>query len=114
MCCRIRQSRPPGRRPQHALPQPAAHRIRGGAGMIQSNGKTKTSLPAWKVILRTIIYRRDLWLANWLAMMVTMLFYQIPGLALREFFNSLSGSAQFGLTLWTIIALLFAAEIGSI
>jgi ATP-binding cassette, subfamily B, bacterial len=75
--------------------------------------ETKRTLPAWKVILRTIRYRRDLWLANWLAMMVAMLFYQIPGLALREFFNALSGNAQGGLNLWTIIALLFAAEIGS-
>ena len=34
-------------------------------------------LPAWKVILKTIQYRKDLWLANWLAMMVTMLFYLV-------------------------------------
>jgi ATP-binding cassette, subfamily B, bacterial len=75
--------------------------------------ETKRTLPAWKVILRTIRYRRDLWLGNLLAMLVAMLFYQIPGLALREFFNALSGNAQGGLNLWTIIALLFAAEIGS-
>ena len=35
------------------------------------NKKTKASLPAWKVIWRVIVYRRDLWLANWLAMMIT-------------------------------------------
>jgi ATP-binding cassette subfamily B protein len=75
--------------------------------------ETKRTLPAWKVILKTIRYRRDLWLGNWLAMMAAMLFYQIPGLALREFFNALSGGTQTGLNLWTIIALLFAAEIGS-
>lgn len=74
----------------------------------------KTSLPAWKVILRTIRYRLDLWLANLFAMLILMLFYQIPALALREFFNLLSGSAQLGLNLWSIIALLFCAEIGSI
>ncbi len=72
------------------------------------------SLPAWKVILKMILYRKDLWLANWLAMMIMMLFYQIPGLAMREFFNLLSGNSQFGLNLWTIIALLFCAEIASI
>ncbi len=72
------------------------------------------SLPAWKVILKMILYRKDLWLANWLAMMITMLFYQIPGLAIREFFNLLSGNSQFGLNLWTLIALLFCAEIASI
>jgi ATP-binding cassette subfamily B protein len=79
-----------------------------------NTAQTKPSLPAWKVILRTIQYRRDLWLANTLMMLFTMLFYQIPGLALREFFNALTGSAQFGLNLWTIIALLFCSEIGSI
>ena len=34
-------------------------------------------------------------------MMITMLFYQIPGLAMREFFNMLSGNAQLGLNIWT-------------
>jgi ATP-binding cassette, subfamily B, bacterial len=71
-------------------------------------------LPAWKVVLRMIQYRKDLWWRNWLAMMITMLFYQIPGLLLREFFNMLSGSAQMGLNIWTVVALLFCAEIGSI
>jgi ATP-binding cassette, subfamily B, bacterial len=74
----------------------------------------KPSLPAWKVILKTIAYRRDLWLGNLLMMLFTMLFYQVPGLAIREFFNILTGHAQFGLNLWTLIALIFAAEIGSI
>ena len=87
--------------------------MRSSIGDTAKTPETKRTLPAWKVILRTIRYRRDLWLGNWLAMMVTMLFYQIPALALREFFNALSGSTQAGLNLWTIIALLFAAEIGS-
>ena len=47
----------------------------------------KDSLPAWKVILKMIQYRPDLWLANLFAMLLLMLFVQIPGLALREFFN---------------------------
>jgi ATP-binding cassette subfamily B protein len=76
--------------------------------------ETKRTLPAWKVIFRMIRYRRDLWLANLLAMLFLMLFYQIPGLVLREFFNTLSGSNQAGMNLWTIVALLFAAETGSI
>jgi len=70
-------------------------------------------LPAWKVILKMIQYRPGLWLANSFAMLITMLFYQIPALAIREFFNLVSGDAGAGLNLWTIIALLFAAEIGS-
>jgi ATP-binding cassette subfamily B protein len=43
-----------------------------------------------------------------------MSFIQIPGLAMREFFNILSGEAQVGLNLWSIISLLFMAEIGSV
>jgi len=74
----------------------------------------RPTLPAWKVILRVIRYRRDLWLANLLAMLLMMMFYQIPGLALREFFNMLSGGATLGLNLWSIIALLLCAEIGSV
>ncbi len=46
-------------------------------------------------------------------MMITMLFLQIPALALREFFNMLSGNAQLGLNLWSLVALLFLAELGS-
>ncbi len=74
----------------------------------------KNALPAWKVILKTIQYRPWIWLGNLFAMLVTMLFYQIPGLAMREFFNLLSGDAQTGLNIWSIIILLFAAELGSI
>ncbi len=76
--------------------------------------ETKRTLPAWKVIYRMIRYRRDLWLGNLLAMLFLMLFYQIPGLVLREFFDTLSGSTQTGMNLWTIVALLFCAEIGSV
>jgi ATP-binding cassette subfamily B protein len=47
-------------------------------------------------------------------MLVAMLFFQVPGLAMREFFNLLSGDAQTGLNLWSIIVLLFAAELGSV
>lgn len=72
------------------------------------------SLPAWLVIWRMIRYRPKLWLANLLAMIIAMLFFQVPGLAMREFFNLLSGEAKVSFDLWTIIALLFAAEIGGV
>ena len=78
-----------------------------------TTGPPKATLPAWKVVWKMIVYRKDLWLGNWLMMIFTMLFYQIPGLALREFFNLLSGNAQMGLNVWTLIGLMFAAEIGS-
>ena len=79
-----------------------------------SQSEIRKALPAWKVIFKTIQYRPGLWFANLFAMLVTMLFYQVPGLAMREFFNLLSGDAQTGLNLWSIIALLFTAEFGSI
>ncbi|MEN8172884.1 MAG: ABC transporter ATP-binding protein [Chloroflexota bacterium] len=72
------------------------------------------SIPAWKVIWSMIRYRPKLWLANLLAMIIAMIFFQVPGLLMREFFNMLTGSAQVGLDLWTIVALLFTAEIGSV
>ena len=79
-----------------------------------SNHKPKATLPAWKVVWKSIVYRKDLWLANWLAMMITMLFLQIPALALREFFDMLSGNAQLGLNIWSLVALLFLSELGSV
>lgn len=82
-------------------------------GATTTNPPKKATLPAWKVVWKMIVYRKDLWLGNWLMMIFTMLFYQIPGLALREFFNLLSGNAQMGLNLWSLIGLMFAAEIGS-
>ena len=72
------------------------------------------TMPAWKVIWKMIRFQPKLWLANLLAMVIAMLFFQVPGLLMREFFNSLTGSAQVGLNLLTIVALLFAAEIGSV
>ena len=82
---------------------------------VQAKEKKRiNALPAWKVIVKTILFRRWLWLANMLAMLITMLFYQIPGLAMREFFNLLSSDSQLGLNIWSIIVLLFAAEFGSI
>jgi ATP-binding cassette, subfamily B, bacterial len=82
--------------------------------MSATEKKKPVTLPAWKVIWKMVLYRKDLWLANWFMMMILMLFYEIPGLALREFFNNLTGTAGMGLNLWTIVALLFAAEIGSV
>ncbi len=72
------------------------------------------ALPAWRVIWRMIRFRWKYWLANLFAMIIAMLFFQVPGLLMREFFNSLSNDARVGLNLWTIIALLFAAEIGGV
>lgn len=67
------------------------------------------SLPAWKVIFATIRFRPWLWIGNFIAMMVLMLFFQVPALVLREFFNLLSGSEPAGLSVWTLVALMSSA-----
>ena len=80
-----------------------------------SDKKTTTQkLPAWKVIWKMIAYRKELWLGNLAAMLVTMVVLQVPGFALREFFNMLSGNAEFGLNVWTLVALLFISELTSV
>lgn len=86
----------------------------GKNGSNHDHHHPKATLPAWKVVWKSILYRKDLWLANWFAMMITMLFIQLSALALREFFNLISGDAQLGLNLWSLIALLFLSEIGSV
>jgi ATP-binding cassette, subfamily B, bacterial len=74
--------------------------------------EARRPLPAWRVILATIRFRPRLWLLNTLALFFLMFFFMLPGVISREFFNLLSGSARAGLNLWTLVALLFASEIG--
>jgi ATP-binding cassette subfamily B protein len=72
------------------------------------------ALPAWRVILAMIRFRPRLWLGNLAAMLVLMLVFQVPGLAMRAFFNLLTGDAQVSLGIWAIVALLFASEVGRV
>ena len=72
----------------------------------------KNSLPAWRIILKTIEYRPKLWLGNLAAMIVLTIFWQVPALIMREFFNLLSGNAQAGLNVWSIAVLLLVCEFG--
>ncbi len=68
-------------------------------------------LPAWRVVWATIRFRPGFWLLNFLSMMVLMLGLQVPGLVMRQFFNTLSGSAPAELGLWTLIAFLLVSEV---
>jgi ATP-binding cassette subfamily B protein len=74
--------------------------------------RPRQSLPAWKVIVGAIRYQPRLWLLNLAAMLALTIFWQLPALVMREFFNLLSGNAQAGFNLWTIVALLAAFEVG--
>jgi ATP-binding cassette subfamily B protein len=71
----------------------------------------KPPIPTWKVVWRTIVYRRRFWLANLASMLVLNLFWQAPGLIMREFFNLLTNNGEAHLGLWTLIALLFVTEV---
>ena len=70
------------------------------------------ALPAWVVILRMVRYRPGLWLGNLAAMLTLILFWQMPGLVMRQFFDLLTGEASAGLNVWSIVALLCAFELG--
>ncbi len=68
------------------------------------------SLPAWQVITAMIRFRPRLWIGNFCAMMVLMVFFQVSPLVLRQFFNLLSGSAPAGINVWTLAVLMFVGE----
>jgi ATP-binding cassette subfamily B protein len=71
----------------------------------------KPPIPIWKVVWRTIVYRRSFWIMNLISMLILNVFWQAPGLIMREFFNQLSNNGDAHLGLWTLIALLFATEL---
>lgn len=72
------------------------------------------TLPTWRVILDMVRYRWKLWLGNLASMLVLIAFWQIPGFLMREFFDLLTGDAEAGWTVWTLIGLLLACELGRV
>ncbi len=74
----------------------------------------KPPIPTWKVVWRSIVYRRRFWLLNLASMLVLNLFWQAPGLIMREFFNLLSDNGDAHLGLWTLVALMFATELARV
>ncbi len=76
----------------------------------------------WQYIWGLIRFRPGLYLlSGLLASTMFYLFPLVPGLIARQFLNSLSGDAQAGFGLWTLIALLvgtalvrFAALVGAV
>ena len=68
-------------------------------------------IPTWKIIWRLIVYRRTFWLLNLAAMLVLNIFWQAPGLIMRDFFNLLTDNAQANFGLWTLVALMFVTEV---
>ena len=66
----------------------------------------------WWAILAVIRYRPGLYLLNIAGMIVYSLGVQVPGLALREFFDLLSGAAVVRVGLLGILTMLCVGGIG--
>jgi ATP-binding cassette subfamily B protein len=79
-----------------------------------SEAPRKLAQPAWRVIFAMIRFRPKLWLLNTLSLWLLMVFFMVPGLIAREFFNLVTGEAPTGFNLWTLVALLFVSEIGGV
>ena len=74
-----------------------------------STPASASALPAWRVILSMLLFRPWYWFVDLLAVSLLRLAWHVgPGLILQAFFNLLSGEAQAGLTIWTILAALGA------
>lgn len=76
--------------------------------MTGANGRVlDPPLRAWRVILSMLRFRPWYWFIDLLSVSLLRVAWQIgPGLILQAFFNLLSGEAQAGVTLWTILAAL--------
>jgi ATP-binding cassette subfamily B protein len=96
----------PGSKPPKTRSEASADPVRGGEPALDA-------LPAWRVILAAVLFRRKLWLIDLgSALLYTFLRDIVPGLVMRAFFNLLSGAAPAGVNIWTIVATLVAIELG--
>ena len=76
------------------------------------NPDRAATLPAWRVILSMVRFRFWLWLIDLMCVLVFRLCWQVvPGLIIRVFFDLLTGKAQVGLSIWSVVAFLVAAEV---
>lgn len=80
------------------------------AAVISQQNIMAKPLPTWKAILKTIMSQHRLWFLNLSAMLFLMLTGQLLPLAIREFFNLITGGQGLGLNLTAIIVLILVAE----
>lgn len=71
-------------------------------------------IQSWKLLWNLICYQPKLYTTDSIFWVLIMGLPAIPGLIIREFFDSLTGKAQFGLTPLAWILLLFALSLGHI
>lgn len=76
--------------------------------MSTSGLSTGAHLSTWQYLWRLICYDPKLYLGDMVLWIGTYLMPLVPGLILREFFDTLSGHSRLGLGLWAIVALQFA------
>ena len=69
-------------------------------------------MTTWQAVLATMRYRPVLYLANVMAMVVYFLSGQVPGLALKGFFDRLTGGEGAGLGLAAVLAILAGSGLG--
>ena len=78
---------------------------------IDEDEKVPRPIPTWQMIWQIILFRKKIFVLNLLCVLLIMLAAQIPGLAMRQFFNMISGSAPTKFGLWTVIILYFVNEV---
>ncbi|MBW4678308.1 MAG: ABC transporter ATP-binding protein/permease [Desmonostoc geniculatum HA4340-LM1] len=71
-------------------------------------------LITWKLLWQLICYKPKLYIIDSCFWILIAGLPALPGLIIREFFNSLTGKAQFGLSPLVLIALLLAVNLGHI
>ncbi|MBD2778901.1 ABC transporter ATP-binding protein [Iningainema sp. BLCCT55] len=69
---------------------------------------------AWKLLWRMMCYNPRLYLIDSFFWILIMGLPAVPGLVIREFFNTLTGKSQLGLSPWTLIAVLLSIGLGQV
>ncbi|RPI85698.1 MAG: ABC transporter ATP-binding protein [Chloroflexi bacterium] len=73
------------------------------------NEKKIPSLPTWKVVLRMLAFRPWFWFVDLASVAIFRAAWQlIPALAIRAFFDYLTGETQLRFGIWSIVALLIS------
>ena len=85
---------------------------RGVAGRDSPDRPAPQALPPWKVIWAMVRYRPGLWLLNLASMILITIFWQLPAVIMRQFFDLLTGQEHVRLGIWAIIALTVASHVG--
>mgnify|MGYP000445216067 CR=1 FL=1 len=77
-----------------------------------NHAETRRKMPSWLLVLRMINYKQGIWLRNLFSMCLLNIFWLLPGLITREYFNLLGGTSQLGLSIGALVGVLFASHVG--